>query len=125
MRKAFQFFAIFLRQRRGMAQHHQRAIVCHDQFDVPKMAYAVQPGEADAHFRKQCLKMGHQNGALLHVNDVAGAGLAKPHLQPLRFWLIAEAQARATTIAPGLIGNNFVNVMFEQTRQRAAFAFLL
>ena len=125
MRKVFQFFAIFFRQRRGVAQNHQRAIVCHDQFDVAQVTNALQPGEADAHFWKQCLKMGHQNGALLHVNNVAGAGLAKPHLQTIRFWLIAEAQARTTTIAPGLIRNNLVNVMFQQTRQGTAFAFLL
>ena len=69
--------------------------------------------------------MGHQNRALRDRDDIAGAGFAKTHLQPLGFGLVAEAQASAATVAPGPIGNDVIHVVSDQAGQCAAFTFLL
>ncbi len=46
----------------------------------------------------------------MNVNQLFVARFAKAHLQGLRFEVKIQAQARATAIAPGLAGNNFINL---------------
>ncbi len=125
MRKAFQFFAIFCRKRCSMTQDHQRAAVGQHQFDMAQVANALQLREAFAHFWQQCLKLGHQNGALFDIDDVAGISLAKTHFQTRGFGLIVQAQTRPAAVAPGFIGDHFVDVVLQQARQSIAFAALL
>ncbi|CAD5358014.1 conserved protein of unknown function [Enterobacter cancerogenus] len=77
------------------------------------------------HVREQCLKTGHQNGALPDIHDIAGGRFTKTHLQTCCFGLVAEAQTGTAAVAPGLVGDNLVNIVFDKARQRAAFALLL
>ena len=99
-RKCVQLAQVALAERLQMAQHQRGHMVAAGQFDLRAGVACIHAGDQRAQRQQQIADVRRQDGAALHVGDVAALALveADQHLALLDH--MAHRQARAPAVAP-------------------------